>query len=200
MSISASEARPALASSVTVTDDALTVELSDGRSISVPLAWYPRLLHGSPDERGHWRLIGQGDGLHWPDLDEDISVRNLLEGKPSGESQRSFRAWLDRRAGRSVSPVKVQSRLPEDLETITISSLMEDETVYVVPWSIVADEEGRLWIRGNYRFSREPQGSSHVKVTRSGESVIVDKDSIGDHTYERSPLQRQSSMLPVVLK
>jgi hypothetical protein len=82
---------------VTVSDDALTVELSDGRTISAPLAWFPRLLHGSAEERSHWRLIGQGTGLHWPDLDEDISVNNLLDGKPSGESQSSLRAWLDRR-------------------------------------------------------------------------------------------------------
>jgi hypothetical protein len=104
MSISTAESRPAFASSVSVTDDTLTVDLSDGRSISVPLAWYPRLLHGSAEERGHWRLIGQGDGLHWPDLDEDISVKNLLDGKPSGESQRSFQAWLNRRAGSPASP------------------------------------------------------------------------------------------------
>lgn len=200
MNISTAESRSAFALSVTMADDTLTVELSDGRSISVPLAWYPRLLHGSAEERGHWRLIGQGNGLHWPGLDEDISVKNLLDGKPSGESQRSFRTWLARRAGGSVSPIKVQSLLPENMETITISSLMEDETVYIVPWLIVADEEGRLWIRGDYSFSREPQGTSHVKVTRSGESVIVDKDSIGDHTYKRCPLDRESSMLPVVLK
>ena len=81
-------------------DDTLTVELSDGRTIFVPLAWYPRLLHGTTEERGQWRLIGQGDGLHGAELDEDISVENLLAGKPSGESQRSFRPWLDRRAGK----------------------------------------------------------------------------------------------------
>ena len=103
MNISAAESRPAFALSVMVGDDTLTVELADGRSLSVPLAWYPRLLHGSAEERGHWRLIAQGDGLHWPDLDEDISVKNLLDGKQSGESQRSFRTWLDRRAGGSVS-------------------------------------------------------------------------------------------------
>ncbi len=98
MNISTAEAHQASASSVTVADDTLTVDLSDGRTISAPLAWYPRLLHGSAEERSRWRLIGQGYGIHWPDLDEDISVKNLLDGKPSGESQRSFRDWLDRRA------------------------------------------------------------------------------------------------------
>jgi uncharacterized protein DUF2442 len=82
------------ATDVVVTDDTLTVDLSDGRSISVPLAWYPRLLHGSANERQVWRLIGRGEGIHWPDLDEDISVEGLLAGRPSGESQKSFANWL----------------------------------------------------------------------------------------------------------
>lgn len=98
MSTSTVEGRPVTATQVLVTDDALTVELSDGRTISAPLAWYPRLLHGTAEERRHWRLIGQGRGLHWPDLDEDVSVENLLAGKPSGESQRSLADWLSRRA------------------------------------------------------------------------------------------------------
>jgi hypothetical protein len=76
----------------------------DGRTISVPLGWYPRLLHGTPEEHNHWRLIGGGEGIHWPDLDEDISVENLLAGKSSGESQRSLKRWLDERAsGRQQS-------------------------------------------------------------------------------------------------
>jgi hypothetical protein len=93
------------AQSVALTDELLTVELSDGRSISAPLAWYPRLLHGTPEERGRWRLIGQGSGIHWTDLDEDISVSNLLEGKPSGESQRSLKAWLDQRPNHDGSTI-----------------------------------------------------------------------------------------------
>ena len=199
MSISTAESRSASASSVTVADDTLAVELSDGRTISVPLAWYPRLLHGSAEERGRWRLIGQGHGIHWTDLDEDISVKNLLDGKPSGESQRSFREWLDRRPGSPGPPVKAQSLLPENMETITISSLLEDETVYVVPWSIVADDEGRLWIRGDFGFTRESAGTSHVRITRSGESVVVDRRTIGDHSYERRPVHAGGPMLPVVL-
>ena len=80
---------------VVVTDDGLTVDLDDGRTISVPLAWYSRLLHATQQERNNWRLIGKGEGIHWPDLDEDISIENILLGKPSGESQRSFSKWLD---------------------------------------------------------------------------------------------------------
>jgi len=82
---------------VTVTDDTLSSDLSDGRTISVPLAWYPRLLHGSIKERNDWRFIGSGSGIHWNQLDEDISVRNLILGQPSGESQKSFQRWLSSR-------------------------------------------------------------------------------------------------------
>ena len=85
------------ATNVSVTDDTLTVDLSDGRSISVPLAWYPRLVHASKKERKKWRLIGRGEGVHWPELDEDISVEALIAGKPSGESQQSFGKWLQKR-------------------------------------------------------------------------------------------------------
>ena len=89
------EVRLAVARDATVTEDTLTVELSDGRTIAVPLAWYPRLMHATKKERGNWRLIGKGQGIHWPDLDEDISVEGLLAGRPSGESQESFRRWLE---------------------------------------------------------------------------------------------------------
>jgi hypothetical protein len=82
------------AESITITKDTLSVDLSDGRTISVPLAWYPRLTHASPSEQNNWRLIGKGYGIHWEDLDEDISVEGLLAGKPSSESQISFKKWL----------------------------------------------------------------------------------------------------------
>jgi hypothetical protein len=85
---------------VSVTEDALSVDLSDGRTIVVPLAWYPRLLHGSIEERNHWRLIAGGEGIHWIDLDEDISLKNLILGQPSGESQTSFQKWLNRRSAK----------------------------------------------------------------------------------------------------
>ena len=74
------------------------VDLTDGRTIIVPLGWFPRLRHATQNERNHWRLISHGAGIHWPNLDEDISVRNLLDGQPSGESQRSFQRWLAARA------------------------------------------------------------------------------------------------------
>jgi len=92
------EIRGAKAQSVAVTDDSLTVDLTDGRTISVPLGWYPRLMHGTPPERNNWQLIGDGEGIHWPDLDEDLSVEGLLLGRPSGESQNSLQRWLNERA------------------------------------------------------------------------------------------------------
>jgi hypothetical protein len=92
------ETQEARAQNVIVTDDTLTVDLTDGRTISVPLAWYPRLLYGKPDERRNWRLIGRGEGIHWPDLDEDISIDGIQLGRPSSESQRSFKRWLEERA------------------------------------------------------------------------------------------------------
>ena len=85
-----------------VSDDVLAVNLSDGRMISVPIEWYPRLSHGTSVERSHWRLIGHGRGIHWPDLDEDISVENLLAGQPSGESQVSFKCWLEQRSNPQI--------------------------------------------------------------------------------------------------
>ena len=95
MSSLAIEIRATTIQDVSVTEDTLMVDLVDGRTISAPLAWYPRLLHGLPEERNNWRLIGKGEGIHWPDLDEDISVENILFGQPSGESQRSFSRWLE---------------------------------------------------------------------------------------------------------
>ena len=91
------ELRTAQAETVEVTEDTLRVDLEDGRSISVPLTWYPRLLHGLPEERANWRMIGRGEGIHWPDLDEDISIQHLLLGKPSQESQASLQRWLEAR-------------------------------------------------------------------------------------------------------
>ncbi len=97
MSILTAEFRPAAAQDVIVSGDTLTVKLADGRTVSAPLAWYPRLFHARTRERNHWRLIGNGEGIHWPDLDEDISVENILFGQPSGESQASFKKWLTAR-------------------------------------------------------------------------------------------------------
>ena len=68
---------------VSSTDDLLVVELEDGRTISVPLAWYPRLLHASQKDRDHWEVSGAGFGIHWPTIDEDLSVEGLLRGAPA---------------------------------------------------------------------------------------------------------------------
>lgn len=84
------EIRSARATNVRVTDHDLVLELEDGRTVSAPLAWYPRLMYGTVHERNNCRFIGKGEGIHWPDLDEDISVENIILGKPSGEDQRSL--------------------------------------------------------------------------------------------------------------
>ena len=86
-----------IATSAEVTNDSLDVGLADGRSIPVPLAWYPRLIHATADERAHFRFIGGGEGIHWPDLDEDISVEGIVAGRPSGESPQSLQRWLGSR-------------------------------------------------------------------------------------------------------
>ena len=82
---------------VSVTDDTLAVDLEDGRTIAVPIGWYPRLAHGTPAERANFQISGAGYGIHWPDLDEDIGVEGLLLGKKSTESMASFERWLQRR-------------------------------------------------------------------------------------------------------
>jgi hypothetical protein len=79
---------------VSVTDDTLSVDLEDGRTVSVPIGWYPRLAHGTPTERKNVHIAGAGYGLHWPDLDEDIGVEGILLGKRSNESSQSFEKWL----------------------------------------------------------------------------------------------------------
>lgn len=98
------------AESVTVTDNTLTVDLSDGRSLSVPLDWFPRLVHATEAERKSWRLIGRGRGIHWNLLDEDIGIDGLLAGRPSGESQASFQTWLSAR--RSTRAKRSTTRRP----------------------------------------------------------------------------------------
>jgi hypothetical protein len=86
--------RDVFAESVEFSDNSMTVRLDDGRTLSVPLAWYPRLLHGTKIEREQFQLIGDGEGIHWPSLDEDISVEGLLAGKRSAESDASLSRWL----------------------------------------------------------------------------------------------------------
>ena len=89
---------------VTVTDEKVIVDLADGRSLSVPLAWYPRLLHGSSEERSNWQLLGDGYAIEWADLDEHIGVEGLLAGRRSSESQRSLERWLINRNSDRSNP------------------------------------------------------------------------------------------------
>src|SRR5438132_1274700 len=88
---------------VTVTDDTVSVDLEDGRTVAVPIGWYPRLAHGTDRERANFQISGAGNGVHWPDLDEDIGVEGLLLGKRSTESAASFERWLDRRRAQNAA-------------------------------------------------------------------------------------------------
>ena len=104
MSTSTVELEVPGAVTIVVTADTLQADLMDGRTIAVPLAWYPRLVHATQDERNRWKLHAGGLHIHWPDLDEDVSVEALLAGRPSGESRKSMKRWLEaKRAGRSLT-------------------------------------------------------------------------------------------------
>jgi hypothetical protein len=113
MTISEVEISVAIAERVKVTKDAVSVDLSDGRTIVAPLEWFPRLLYASPQERANFRLIGKGRGIHWPKLDEDIGVEGLLAGRRSGESQTSLKKWL---AARATRPFRRSSRFGDNDE------------------------------------------------------------------------------------
>jgi hypothetical protein len=91
------EIQEARAQKVVVGEDSLTIDLVDGRTITAPLLWYPRLWHGTPEERNKLEIIGDGTLIHWPDLDEDLSVLGILAGRHSGESQQSLKKWLAQR-------------------------------------------------------------------------------------------------------
>ena len=111
MTTSSAATETAAAKNVRVTNHELVVELRDGRVVSVPLAWYPRLAEGSPRERRRWELLGPGIGIHWPDLDEDISIDGLLQGLPSGESLASLNEWRvarKRPANRRMQPTRAK--------------------------------------------------------------------------------------------
>ena len=97
MTSSALDMRIPAALSANISDQTLSVELSDGRSLSAPLTWFPRLLHATPGERSNWKLVGKGDGIRWDDLDEDISIESLLLGRASKESPASLARWLKKR-------------------------------------------------------------------------------------------------------
>ena len=107
------EIEDARALSVQISDDALSVDLVDGRTIIVPLGWYPRLWHASAQERENFEVIGDGAYIHWPDVDEDLTVAGLLQGRRSGESSKSLKRWIDSRektSARLASIYKRQSR------------------------------------------------------------------------------------------
>lgn len=106
MSSLAVEIQEVRAQSASLTDEALTIDLVDGRTIIVPLVWFPRLWHGTPQERNRFEIFGDGAYIHWPDLDEDLTVAGLLVGRRSGESPQSLKKWLQSRSGKKVGADK----------------------------------------------------------------------------------------------
>ena len=102
------EIQEAHARSVSVSDEALTVDLMDGRTIVVPLIWYPRLWHGTQRERNHIEIFGDGAYIHWPALDEDLTVAGLLAGRRSGESPQSLRKWMESRKRKPARQKRVR--------------------------------------------------------------------------------------------
>ena len=98
------EIREGRASSVCVTESELIVELEDGRTIMAPIGWYPRLAYGTPHERSDFEIMGGGMGIHWPQLDEDISVEGLLAGRKAGESAASLKRWKKKLDERRKAP------------------------------------------------------------------------------------------------
>ena len=95
---------------VNISDDTLQVDLEDGRTIAVPIGWYPRLAYATQPEREHFQISGAGYSIHWPDLDEDIGVEGMLLGKKSGESPTSFARWLERRGAQQTLPTPAGSQ------------------------------------------------------------------------------------------
>jgi hypothetical protein len=113
MGTSTAEARAPAAVRARILNEAVIVDLRDGRTVTAPLTWYPRLLHGSARERRNWRLIGGGVGIHWPDLDEDLSIEAMLAGRPSAESRASLKKWLSNRktvASKRMKPARANAR------------------------------------------------------------------------------------------
>lgn len=119
--MSTSAATEAVATAVKVTSEALVVDLRDGRVVSVPLAWYPRLAAATPSERRNWELVGPGIGIHWPGIDEDVSVAALLAGQGSNESLRSLRRWQalrQRSVDKALQPASRAKRLGKAKRTL----------------------------------------------------------------------------------
>ncbi len=104
MNTLAIDTRQVRAEKVVVTEDSLTIDLTDGRTIVVRLMWYPRLWYGTPQERNHFETIGDNTIIHWPGLDEDLSISGILAGRRSGESPESLKKWLAQRDAQKIAP------------------------------------------------------------------------------------------------
>jgi hypothetical protein len=178
------------AESVRFSDDSMIVHLDDGRELSVPIAWYPRLLNGTKQEREKHELIGDGEGIHWPDLDEDISVEGLLAGKRSAETDSSLARWLEKRKPSTIRPSAfsfddawtwLSSKSPIRLKTATRKPLVATVTANSIQFTSPGDQMRpiskarlqrwyRLWFvegrRENKYFRNESGDESEAKNIR----------------------------------
>ncbi len=180
MSSSSIDRAETVAVSVSISGDSLQVDLSDGRTISAPIAWYPRLTHASANELSNWRLIGRGQGIHWPEIDEDISTSDLLAGVPSSESQRSLKQWLEAKSGRR-DKYKTE-KTDQDLE----------QGRNLLLQSLSSYELGEAWVasaRFLMVFSRfEYALKSLGYVRQQGERVLIEWRRLAAETSPYIPL------------
>ena len=144
MSISAVERSVPNAVGLEASGDTLNVKLSDGGTVSVPLDRYPRLAYATKQERANWSLIGEGQGIHWDDIDEDISVEGLLAGKRSGESMNSFVRWLMARRQPKFQPWKGKGYGRSNKLGLPTRLLILGESHYGVPEKSAQRGPGRL--------------------------------------------------------
>lgn len=189
MSTSEIEMKEAMAQSIHVNDDALVVDLVDGRTVTVPLAWFPRLAHGTSHERANWRLIGRGEGIHWPDLDEDISVASLLAGRRSRETQESLRRWLDGRMGqgprKSGAGLSAGAAVAEGTTINITEDLNIKEKVasfgFALPGGLALLPGNLLSARGMDDLLYEASSATVKKLLRQGGLEVTGLENDTDH-------------------
>ncbi len=150
-----------IAANVRVTDDRLIVDLVDGRSLEIPLDWYPRLSHGTAVERQQWHLLGDGYAIEWPELDEHIGVEGLLAGRRSGESQKSFDRWLATR-------------------TLVVAFRIH-HSAFRIPWAATPTETAASPTR------RQAAPCAGLTSTRPGSTSVQRAKTRGQRGWKRQP-------------
>lgn len=181
MSSSLTEPAQSLAESVAFMSDSLEIELSDGRTISAPLAWYPRLSHASPTQLSNWRLIGNGIGIHWPEIDEDISINDLIKGLPSSESQSSLKHWLEARTFQAEEPPESRDRR----SSLTPATDLFERFLSSYAIGDAANPSARfLMLFSRFEYALKKLGY----VQQSGERVLIQWRRFAAETHLNLPL------------